>query len=614
MAIYHCSIKPVSRRSGRSAVAASAYRSATRLVNNRDGLVHDYRRRGGVQKAEIALPEGVDADWAIDRERLWNAVEVSEHRKDARVAREVVLALPHELNLDQQITAVRTFAEALANRYGVAVDFAVHSPGAKSDVRNSHAHLLMTTRVVTSDGLGDKSDQERRNAELLYAYKPTSQMQIRQTRILWEEIANEQLARAGFDERIDHRSHSDRGLEIEPTRHMGVHAHQMHLRGIEVFRSRQDVDAKARNTVLILERPEEILEILTGEKSVFDRHDIARALGRYIDDPTIFQNAFAKVMASSQLVKLRDDGADEELARYSTTSMIEIERGMAESAVAMASRLTHRVSRLHQIRHDLAMWRGKLSVEQIAAVKHVTGPQQISAVVGLAGTGKSTMLNQARNLWEAEGYRVLGAALSGIAAEGLQGSAGITTRTLASWEMSWKSGHYLLEKGDVLVIDEAGMVSSRQLATFIAAADKAGAKIVLVGDPEQLQPINAGAAFRALVERIGAVDLETVRRQVHDDDRQASVAFGKGRTAEGLNIYAAKGAIRASQTRDDARADLVERLIVDREANPEGSRIALTHTRKDVRAINDAVRLDRIGKGELSGEVAYQTDGGVDFH
>ena len=159
------------------------------------------------------------------------------------------------------------------------------------------------------------------------------------------------------------------------------------------------------------------------------------------------------------------------------------------------------------------------------------------------------MLNEARALWEKQGYRVHGAALSGIAAEGLQKSAGIQSRTLASWELSWKHGKHDLQKGDVLVIDEAGMVSSRQLATFIDAAERVGAKVVLLGDPEQMQPINAGAAFRALWERIGYADITTIQRQRQEDDRKATVAFGKGRTAEGLNIYAAKGAIRASQTR-----------------------------------------------------------------
>ncbi|WP_234732028.1 MobA/MobL family protein, partial [Acidocella facilis] len=118
----------MSRASGRSSVAAAAYRAAEKLENQRDGLVHDFSRRSGVEHAEIVLPEGADAEWAKERPALWNAAEASEKRKDARVAREVEIALPHELSAEQRLELTREFAQDLADRYGVAVDFAIHSP------------------------------------------------------------------------------------------------------------------------------------------------------------------------------------------------------------------------------------------------------------------------------------------------------------------------------------------------------------------------------------------------------------------------------------------------------------------------------------------------------
>ena len=128
MAIYHLSMKPISRGSGRSAVAAAAYRAAEVLENERDGLVHDFTRRSGVEHAEIVLPAGVAADWARDRSALWNAAEAAEKRKDARVAREIEVALPHELDRRAAARSDAGFARELADRYGVAVDFAIHSP------------------------------------------------------------------------------------------------------------------------------------------------------------------------------------------------------------------------------------------------------------------------------------------------------------------------------------------------------------------------------------------------------------------------------------------------------------------------------------------------------
>ena len=576
MAIYHFSMKPVSRAKGRSAVASMAYRAGEKLTNERDGITHDYTAKQGVEHAEIVLPEGVNADWARDRSDLWNAAEFAEKRKDARVAREFEIALPHELSAEQRLEATREFAQELADRYGAAVDFAIHAPHEASDVRNHHAHILMTTRQVTENGLGEKTYLERENKWLLAHDLPTTDMQLRDLRQRWEGIANERLAMAGLDIRIDHRSHMERGLEIAPTEHVGVHASQMERRGLDVSRSRLDEDAARRNAELIREKPEQVLTLITGEKSVFDRHDVARALHRYInDDVQEFQSAFAKVMASPALVELQPERAhvvgdpaatgEIELARYSTREMVEIESGMIESAQRMHGAHGHGVDRRHVERaidrQDAAIQRSagdasaRLSDEQRRAIEHITGPERISAVVGFAGAGKSTMLAAAREAWEAEGYQVHGAALSGKAAEGLEESSGIQSRTLASWSRGWENDRGTIGRGDVFVIDEAGMVGSRQLARFVGEAEARGAKIVLVGDHEQLQAIGAGAPFRAITEEIGHAELSEIRRQRVDWQREASVDFATHRTAEGLAAYHDRGDIRFSATGEDARGE-----------------------------------------------------------
>jgi len=616
LAIYHFSMKPVSRASGRSAVASMAYRAGERLTNERDGITHDFTAKQGVEHAEIVLPEGVSADWARDRPDLWNAAEFVEKRKDARVAREFEVALPHELTPEQRLEATRELAQELANRYGAAVDFAIHSPHDASDVRNHHAHVMMTTRQVTAEGLGDKTYIERENKWLLANGLPTTDMQLRDLRQTWEGIANEHLARAGHDLRIDHRSHMERGLEIVPTEHMGVHATQMERRGMDVARTRLDEDAARRNADLIREKPEQVLSLITGEKSVFDRHDVARALHRYInDDAQEFQSAFAKVMASPALAELQPERTDPEtgevtLARYSTREMVEIESGMMASAQRMSAARDHGVDRRHVDRaigaQDAAIQRGsgdasaRLSDEQRRAIGHITGAARISAVVGFAGAGKSTMLAAAREAWEAEGYRVHGAALSGKAAEGLEESSGIQSRTLASWSRGWENERHQLGRGDVFVIDEAGMIGSRQLARFVGEAEARGAKIVLVGDHEQLQAIGAGAPFRAITEEIGHAELSEIRRQRVDWQREASVDFATHRTAEGLAAYRDRGDIRFSADRDGARGEIVRDYLADRDARPEGSRVAMAHRRADVRAINDAIRAELQDRGELA--------------
>jgi Ti-type conjugative transfer relaxase TraA len=562
---------------------------------------------------------------------LWNAAEFAEKRKDARVAREFEIALPHELSAEQRLEAAREMAQELADRYGAAVDFAIHAPHEASDVRNHHAHLLMTTRQVTEDGLGDKTYLERENKWLLAHDLPTTDMQLRDLRQRWEGIANERLAMAGLDIRIDHRSHMERGLEIAPTEHMGVHATQMERRGLDVSRARLDEEAARRNAELIREKPEQVLTLITGEKSVFDRHDVARALHRYInDDPQEFQSAFAKVMASPALVELQPERADPatgeiELARYSTREMVEIESGMIESAQRMHGAHGHGVDRRHVERaierQDAAIQRSagdasaRLSDEQRRAIEHITGPERIAAVVGYAGAGKSTMLAAAREAWEAEGYQVHGAALSGKAAEGLEESSGIQSRTLASWSRGWENDRGTIGRGDVFVIDEAGMVGSRQLARFVGEAEARGAKIVLVGDHEQLQAIGAGAPFRAITEEIGHAELSEIRRQRVDWQREASVDFATHRTAEGLAAYRDHGNISFAETGEDARGQIVRDYLADRDERPDGTRVAMAHRRADVRAINDAIRTELQDRGELAqgedaGALTFQTNDG----
>ena len=236
MAIYHLSVKPVSRGGGRSATAASAYRAAELVRDHTTGQTFDYSRKRGVEHAEIVLPTEAarrDINWARDREGLWNAAERAENRSNSRVAREYELALPHELGKAQRLELVRAFAAEIANRHGVAVDFAIHAPHREGDTRNHHAHVLATTRVIEPGGLGEKatiewSDTNRRKAKLEPAKK-----EIEAIRERWAQLSNERLHEHGIEARIDHRSLERQGIEREPTSHLGPAVSALERRGIE---------------------------------------------------------------------------------------------------------------------------------------------------------------------------------------------------------------------------------------------------------------------------------------------------------------------------------------------------------------------------------------------
>ena len=221
------------------------------------------------------------------------------------------------------------------------------------------------------------------------------------------------------------------------------------------------------------------------------------------------------------------------------------------------------------------------------------------------------MLGSARLAWEAGGYSVKGAALAGIAAENLEVESGIASRTLASWELAWSKGYDLLDRHDVLVIDEAGLIGTRQLARVLESAEKAGAKVVLVGDPEQLQAIEAGAAFRGIAAQTGMAEITEVRRQRLGWQKEATQQLATGRTIEALEAYEHDQAIQLAPTKDGARKTLLAAWREAEANHPDETRLILAYTRDEVRQLNEQARQLRQAAGELGHSEVIQTERGA---
>lgn len=587
MAIYHFTAKVISRSRGRSAVAAAAYRSGSKLHDARQDLNFDYTQKSEVVFSEILLPDGAPA-WMADRQALWNTVEAGERRKDAQLARDIEFALPQELSREQAIALARDFVRSEFVARGMVADLNVHW-----DPDNPHVHVMLSMREVTPNGFGRKV-AEWNKVSLL-----------REWRERWADLANERLFCAGYDAHIDHRSYKEQGIELEPTSHLGKAVEEMEARGAYAERARQLEEVRERNARRIERRPEIVFENLTRQQSTFRYAGMAREVFRYIDEGERFRNLMARLEGSRELVMLTPNvtrgGEVIEGARYTTRAMLAIETRMADTAREMARSLSHPVagSSIDAVlrRHS------SLSEEQREAVRAMTSARQIEPVAGSAGAGKSKAVEAAREAWEAADYRVVGAALSGIAAENLNRESGVESRTIASWERSWQQSRELLDRRSILVIDEAGMVGSRQLERVLSEAKRQGAKVVLVGDAEQLQPIEAGAAFRAIAERVGYQELTAIRRQREQWQREASRDFARGEPASALDRYEAYGAIRFSQTRSEAKQRLIEEWAKHLATEPEGSTLILAHTRADVRDVNDRARQVLKQRGELGTEI-----------
>ena len=602
MAIYHLHVKVIGRKSGSSAVASAAYRSGLRLRDEWLDRSHDFSARRGVVHSEVMLPENAPEAWS-DRERLWNDVEAFEVRKDAQLAREVEFAIPRELTQAQGIELARDFARGEFVDRRMIADLNVHWDMAEDGSPKPHAHVMLTMRAVDEDGFGPKVRNWNRTE------------MVERWRERWAELANERLAELDIDARIDHRSLEAQGLALEPQSQIGAPAKRIEVRGIEgegleADRAEMHREIARGNGERIIADPSLGLDAITQQQSTFTQRDMAKFAHRHSDGIDQFNAVTGAMRGAPGLVELGKDARGED--RFTTRGMIEAEQRLHRAAELMAEQDRHAV---RDADREATLARAEarglvLSGEQADALAHVTDGRDLSVVVGYAGTGKSAMLGVAREAWEAAGYEVRGVALSGIAAENLGSGSGIASRTIASMEHSWQQGRDLLTTRDVLVIDEAGMVGTRQLERVLSHAAEAGAKVVLVGDPQQLQAIEAGAAFRSIHERHGGAEIGEVRRQREDWQRDATRDLANRRTGNTLEAYRSHGMVHEAQTREQARGDLIERWDRDRRASPDKSRIILTHTNDEVRAINEAARERMRAAGDLGNEVRVTVERG----
>ncbi len=603
MAIYHLHVKVIGRKSGSSAVASAAYRSGSRLRDERLDRSHDFSAKRGVVHSEVMLPENAPAVWK-DRERLWNDVEAFEVRKDAQLAREVEFAIPREMSEAQGIELARDFARGEFVDRGMIADLNVHWDMAEDGSPKPHAHVMLTMRAVDEDGFGPKVRDWNRTE------------MVERWRKRWAELANERLAELDIDARIDHRSLEAQGISLEPQSQIGAAAKRIEVRGIEgeateADRAEMHREMARGNGARIIADPSLGLEAITQQQSTFTQRDMAKFAHRHSDDIEQFDEVMGAMRNAPDLVQLGKDARGED--RFTTRAMIETEQRLHRAAELLAERARHEVNdRDREAALARAEARGLvLSGEQADALAHITDGRDLGIVVGYAGTGKSAMLSVAREAWEATGYEVRGVALSGIAAENLESGSGIASRTIASMEHSWQQGRDLLTTRDVLVIDEAGMVGTRQLERVLSYAAEVGAKVVLVGDPQQLQAIEAGAAFRSIHGRHGGAEIGEVRRQREDWQRDATRNLANRRTGNALEAYRSHGMVHEATTREQARGDLIERWDRDRQASPDKSRIILTHTNDEVRALNEAARERMRAAGNLGDEVRVTVERGA---
>jgi Ti-type conjugative transfer relaxase TraA len=634
MALYHFSAKVFSR-SSRNTVNALAYRAGCKLYDERTGQTFNYQKKD-VQHVELVLPKDAPL-WVTEIQKLiaedrqkgvqafCNIVEGAEKRIDAQVWREFEFALHRELTDEQNIALAREFVEDQICFHGMTAQLNFHfDVDKKTGEFKPHCHVLVTTRRLEENGLSPKKERDWNHKEFLC-----------ELRVKWEEYSNFHLKLNGHDIQIDHRSNIERGIEMEPQPKLGRGVLEQErrlqlLEGGETYspiteRARIFHDTQLRNLYRIVRNPNVILDIATKHHSTFTWTDVQKVLHRHVDEVPLFQRLEAKLKNSNELLLLR---SDERLGNiYTTHTMLKAERTLIETAESLNQLKTHGVEKVH-IDHGIEKAnqaladKGGLSKDQVHAIRHLVDEGQIKCVVGIAGAGKTTALGVCHEIWKTQGYAVYGMTPTGKAAQNLEQS-GIKSTTLHKFLKSFGEGRCQYNENSILVLDEAGMVDVERFGKLLEAVQKLGVKLIVVGDGAQLQPVEAGPAFRLVTTRLGRSELNTVVRQKEDWQREATVLFGQQKTCEALQRYVDKGCVhiieeeasqqtidtnKAFDKREKTKEVLVQSWHTAFKESPNKSSLILAHSNRDVNDLNKAARSVLKESGHLSKkEFTYKT-------
>src|SRR5436309_259703 len=373
MAIYHLRVKVIGRKSGSSAVASAAYRSGSRLRDERLDRSHDFSGKRGVVHSEVMLPENAPEAWS-NRELLWNDVEAFEVRKDAQLAREVEFAIPREMSEAQGIELARDFVRGEFVDRGMIADLNVHWDYGADGMPKPHAHVMLTMRAVNENSFGQKVRDWNRTE------------MVERWRERWAELANERLAELDIDARIDHRSLEAQGIALEPQSQIGAPAKRIEGERIEAAdRAEMHREIARGNGAQIIADPSLGLDAITHQQSTFTQRDMAKFAHRHSDGLDQFNEVMGARRKAPDLVELGKDISGED--RFTTRAMIEAEQRLHRAAELIAERDRHEVrDRDRGAALACAEERGLvLSGEQADALVHVTEGSDLGVVVGHAG-------------------------------------------------------------------------------------------------------------------------------------------------------------------------------------------------------------------------------------
>lgn len=600
MAIEFARLQYVSRSTGGNACLKGAYNERSKIVCNRSGQSYSFAHKGDNVHHEILLPEGVDSKFKHSA-LLWNEVEWAEKRQNSQVAKEMVLALPDDvqLTLEDRITLARQFVQENFVEKGLAAQLDIHAP--HEGERNWHAHVLMTTRRFTSDGkaLGQKARDL--DAEVRKGFIVEGEIWGEK----WRECQNAYFKKKGYALEVD-----EVGLLPQP--HLGP-VRMRSLTGESDLRLRAEFIQQANEQ--LARDPSAILEFLTRNKATFTERDMDLFLKKHVDEGDR-EGVKTGILGHPSLLQLHDrskptaeTGWQTRKDLFTTTSVREEEKKIVGYADLIHSRNALKTGSRAE-KSTLGVY--GLTPEQKeacrASIGRKVGFEESGLVIiqGRAGTGKSYTLSAIRDAYERDKRPVMGLAPTNTVVQDLKTDAGFReAKTVHKMLFDHKNGRDSLPRGGVLIVDEAGMLSNETMTELLHTAYQTHSKVILVGDDRQLASVSRGGMFGYLAERYGSLELTEIRRQEVDWQKDVSRSLSEGDTRVALTLLEAHGRVNWYDDEQSATRGLVELWGRHHEADPKKGQLIITHTNSKVYQINQMIRQHLKETGSL-GEVEYE--------
>ncbi|MHB8284502.1 MAG: AAA family ATPase, partial [Caulobacteraceae bacterium] len=587
MAIAFARARYIGRSTGGVAVRSAAYNAREAITDERTGELYYFKHRDAPEHHEVLLPDGADAKFA-ESAVLWNAAEGAEKRKDAQVAREIVMALPanHELSHEDRVEMVRSFAQTHFVSRGLAVQLDVHGPHVgdeEKETANHHAHLLITTRRVEGDHLSSKKARDL-DPEVRQLGARAAVTDGEAWGALWRDHQNRYFAEHGLDVRVDE-------VSAVPQQHVGP----VRMRAPDSAAVERDQEI-AKANALAARDPDKVLEVLTRNNATFTERELDRHLAKHIHDEAVHLAVKSQVLQHGQTLALHDGETGELNGRYTTRAVREQERAALADAASLVG-AGHK--KLGERARGEAVAARTLRPDQQVAFEYATDYGGLKVIEGRAGTGKSYTLAAVRDAHERGGYVVVGLAPTNSVAQDLKADGFASAATVHSELFRLKNGRTTWNGRTLVVVDEAAMLDSKVMGELLAEAKRSGAKVILAGDDRQLASIERGGLFTELRQRHGSAEITEVTRQKVDWQRRAARDMAEGRVAEAVGAFAREGAVTWTQTQDQARDQLVARWTADTAHKPDAARFVFAYSNKDVDALNASLREVRKSRGEL---------------